>query len=250
MHPRFSTESIWQLQRHVHPNWKIPDSKRVYTSSELLALIKLYTDYQDIAEREILVEYVDIALDTIANTELKTSVLELATEVAELNRKKIVNSPKWIHGLIEEAIETASEQDKVLPMLTLSMIKDDRSIQGKAQLIVNQSYRMCLTSPTINRLYTAVMFCDYITNFNVCKMTLTWNELCESLQASETSIDTAQIARLIEIADQLTPFSIISQDMRLHLLQTLERRANRGELEAQVWLRNLNHCNASILTAV
>lgn len=40
-----------------------PDNERRYTPGELTALICLYKDYRDIVEREILVEYVDYALD-------------------------------------------------------------------------------------------------------------------------------------------------------------------------------------------
>lgn len=78
------------------------DRTRIYTPTELLALIRLYRDYCDIAEREMLVEYIDFALDFIQKSDEKVSVLELATEIAELGRKKIVNCPKWLTSFINE----------------------------------------------------------------------------------------------------------------------------------------------------
>ena len=42
-----------------------PDSSRRYSPEELAALISRYSGYRDIIEREILVEYVDYALDML-----------------------------------------------------------------------------------------------------------------------------------------------------------------------------------------
>ena len=39
--------------------------------AELLSLIRLYSNYRNIAERELLVEYVDDALDTIKRLRIK-----------------------------------------------------------------------------------------------------------------------------------------------------------------------------------
>lgn len=97
-----------------------PDSTRIYAPAELLALIKVYSDYRDIAEREMLVEYTDFALDLIKKTEDKASVLELAAEVAKLEMTKIVSCPRWLTSFINEYTAQVSDGDKALPVLTLS----------------------------------------------------------------------------------------------------------------------------------
>lgn len=70
-----------------------PDSTRQYSPEELTALVKLYCDYRDVVEREILVEYVDMALDSIE----KNIDLTLTTELAEIGCKGIVRVPSWVY---------------------------------------------------------------------------------------------------------------------------------------------------------
>ena len=70
-----------------------PDNSRHYTPEELVALIRLYRDYRDVVEREILVEYVDIALDIIGYNDN----LILATELAEIGRSGIIQVPAWVN---------------------------------------------------------------------------------------------------------------------------------------------------------
>lgn len=67
-----------------------------YTLIELTELIKQYANYCDVSERELLVRYVDYALDYIKNVEDKSSVIALASEIAELGRKKIISIPQWL----------------------------------------------------------------------------------------------------------------------------------------------------------
>lgn len=67
-----------------------------YTLIELTELIKQYANYCDVSERELLVRYVDYALDYIKNVEDKSSVIALASEIAKLGRKKIISIPQWL----------------------------------------------------------------------------------------------------------------------------------------------------------
>lgn len=97
-----------------------PDSTRIYAPAELLALIRLYSDYRDITEREMLVEYTDFALDLIQRSEDKASVLELATEIADLGRKEILNCPKWLTSFINRYTASDPDQGKALSALTLA----------------------------------------------------------------------------------------------------------------------------------
>lgn len=74
----------------------ITDPTKAYTTSELLALIRRYTDFQDIIERELLMEYIDIALDFLQTTEGRHSVQSLANEIEELGRKDIISIPRGV----------------------------------------------------------------------------------------------------------------------------------------------------------
>ena len=62
----------------------IPDPTKTYSPTELLALIHRYVNFQDLVECELLVEYVDYALDAIKSTEDKQSVRSLANELVKL----------------------------------------------------------------------------------------------------------------------------------------------------------------------
>ena len=68
-------------------------SERDYTAAELTAHIKLYANYRNVIEHELLVEYAIMPLDLIKNIGDKSSVFTLATEIAELGRKKIITTP-------------------------------------------------------------------------------------------------------------------------------------------------------------
>ena len=208
------------------------DPDRIYTPAELLALIKQYAGYRDIEERELLIEYVDVALDSILEAEDKTYVLALATEIAELGRKKIVSCPRWVTDVIEEGLDSAQDCDKVLPMLTLSAIRNDEALECKAQRIVNRCYKSCLTAPTTDMLYVAVLCSDYVSRYNVHKMASVWNHLCESVLNSETDASTSQLAMLLEISEEIAPYADLSTELISRLTQALETRACRRDLEA------------------
>lgn len=67
-----------------------PDPAKAYTPTELLTQIRRYADSRDISERELLIEYIDIALDMIESNQEKTAVNGLINELAELDRKGIL----------------------------------------------------------------------------------------------------------------------------------------------------------------
>ena len=92
----------------VNRNKLEPDCRREHSPAELTALIRLYSDYRDVTEREILVEYVDYALDIIDSTDDKASVLALAAELVELARRKIVVVPQRVTDFLADAIDRKS----------------------------------------------------------------------------------------------------------------------------------------------
>lgn len=213
------------------------DPERNYTPAELTALIKLYANYRSVAERELLVEYVDYALDHIKNIGDKSSALILATEIAELGRKKIIAIPAWLTDFIAEAIADVPDCEKVLPMLTLALLRKDQSLERKAQRIINRCYKECLATPTIATLYTSIKCSDYVTRFSLCKMSSVWSTLCESLLTIEAR--TSDLVKLLETAHELAPYTQISTELLSALTQLLDNRASHRDLEAEVTLQAL-----------
>lgn len=121
-----------------------PDRERHYTPEELTALIRLYKDYRDVAEREILVEYVDRALDLFDEGSNSVSCLSLLSEVAELGRRKVIRIPEWINSKLEYTVKLAlalnagNDVKLPLPLLTLHIITKDQALERKAQRIINR----------------------------------------------------------------------------------------------------------------
>lgn len=74
-----------------------PDSKRSYSPDELTALIGQYRNYRDVIEREILIEYVDYALDLLERGECSTSMLPLVAEIARLGQDNTIVVPEWVY---------------------------------------------------------------------------------------------------------------------------------------------------------
>lgn len=77
----------------VDDNKTFPEPAKAYTPDELLQLIKHYSRYRDVIEREILLEYVDYALDMIGEEPGRTDIRNLASEIANLGRQNIIKLP-------------------------------------------------------------------------------------------------------------------------------------------------------------
>lgn len=73
-----------------------PDRMKEYSSDELAELIKRYSHYTDIVEHEILIEYVDIALDMLELNGSNHESLRLLTEIADLSQREVIRVPEWI----------------------------------------------------------------------------------------------------------------------------------------------------------
>ncbi len=94
------------LPVQIDDNRKMPDSGKKYTSEELASLIARSKDYSDIIGREILVEYVDMALDMLENEKDATYSLPLLMEVAELGRNGLISIPGWVFKKLADADAT------------------------------------------------------------------------------------------------------------------------------------------------
>lgn len=238
-----------------------------YTPEELLALIRLYTDYRDIAEREILIQYVDIALDLMERAVDRTQLMELAAEIMELGRRHIIHVPSWTRDFLADAI-SAGRRDSalhpsrlVIPLLTLHLADRDPALEREATAIINRCYTALLTSSahttpapldplslasisdTIDNLHIAVTCSDYIPRFNLPAISECWNTLCSAIlpSDSESELDSRlsarQLVTLKSIADELEGFAPLSSTSS-HTLRSLLIRST--DLLSRTHLHRLN----------
>lgn len=81
-----------------------PDRTTVYSPAELVELIRRYSSYRDVVEREILIEYVDYALDLLAHNGCDKETRGLLTVVERLGIQSIINIPEWINDMSENQV--------------------------------------------------------------------------------------------------------------------------------------------------
>ena len=230
-----------------------PDPGRDYSPEELVSLIRRHSSFRDIIGREILVEYVDIALDllerdnqqpTTENGELKTengqrktdNTLTLLTELSELRRRQTIRIPAWVDRKLEEAVNSAltsgADNDTELPlaMLALEMVNGDSSLTDKATAMINRCYKRAFDESAgvgerIASLHTAVMCCDYVTRFSPLEAAACWNHLATLLLTpSPLTLDSSPLT-LLETARELESFAPISPESKeklTQLVQTIE----------------------------
>lgn len=92
---------ILSLPLKVDDDKIYPDPTKTYSEEELTELIKHYSDYRDVAEREILIEYVDYALDLLQREYNKQDSQRLISEIAELGSEKVIKVPELTTHQIE-----------------------------------------------------------------------------------------------------------------------------------------------------
>lgn len=218
----------------VNHNKIEPDGRRKYSPVELTALIRLYSDYRDVIERENLVEYVDYALDIIDSTDDKVSALALAAELVELARRRIVAVPQRVTDFLADTIQDTSIPDihKVMPMLTLELITGDRTLSRKAQRIINRCYKACLAKPSVDEVYTAIICCEYVSRFSARKMVAVLNDFIKNKLTETLSLTTTQISRLLAAVYELMHYAKMSDAPKTTLLNILAERSKEHDLEA------------------
>ena len=205
-----------------------PEAGKVYSPSELSSLIKLYTQYNSIAERELLIEYVDIALDRMRSAEDKAMFMGVAAEIVELGRRDLVKVPEWTVDFLSEAIDRARkdpripESELVLPLLTLNLRNNSPKLEREAQRIINRCYKSAFDesaqlSERIENLHTAVTCCDYVTRFSIRKAAALWNTLVATSTTSDIGLTPKQIFQLLEVAKECEAYAHISPDLKATL---------------------------------
>lgn len=140
---------------------------QTHTPAELAEKIRQYTDYMDIAGRELLIEYADRALDALEAAEDRQPVADLAAALAEAGRKEALRIPQWVNTFLSEAVKDwqkhprVPDTDMVMPMLTLALLNHDPALERKAARIIRRCYKACRTNPTPAGLRIAISCREY-----------------------------------------------------------------------------------------
>lgn len=225
-----------------------PDSDRTYTPDELAALVRLYSDYRDITECELLVEYVDYALDMLERGNDEASGLGLLTEIAELGHRKRVHVPGWVSNILDDRVKLAlnSREGKTCSlakaMLALQMLNGDNSLISKARRIINRCWRSAFDEDValgerIENLHTAVTCCDYVSLFSVRKAATLWNGLSAKALSAETDLLPRHIFQMLEIAGECEDYAPISGESKGKLKRMLDEIAATDSIESKAYSR-------------
>lgn len=230
----------------------VPDSTREYTAAELTALIGLYSGYRDIMEREMLVEYVDYALDQLEWETDAVSCLGLVTELVELRRRNTIRVPEWVDKRLEAAVNdcislkdcTSGIVNCTLAeaMLTLQLVNGDNTLTGKARRIINRCYRSAFEESVdiggrIENLHTAVTCCDYVTRFSVRKAAALWNELSDKALSSVAGLSPRHTFLMLEVSKELEDYAHISVELKNRLKRQLDKMSVSGSPETMAYKR-------------
>lgn len=226
------------------------DSEKRYTPDELTALIRLYSDYRDIMERELLVEYVDYALDLLEQDKDMTSSLGLLAEVAELGRRKIIRIPEWINRTLEDTVNYCSSlkanasgnEGSALSeaMLTLQLLNGGDSLIRKAQRIINRCYKSAFNESAdlgvrIENLHTAVTCCDYVSRFSVRKAAALWNKLSGKALSTDTKLSSRHIFLMLDTAKECEDYAPVPVEPKNRLKRMLNEHEKTGSIESKAY---------------
>lgn len=239
---------ILSVPVQIHDDKIFPDFMRDYTPDELLVLIRLYSGYRDVIEREILVEYIDFALDMLERNEDIEFGIPILTELAEIGLSKTIYFPDWVRDRLEKVIQYAvatkkgKETELIPAMLTLQMLNSDMSLTSKVRRIVNRCYKSAFDDcadlgERIENLHTAVTCCDYVSRFNVRKTSSVWNELSDKVLTSGFKFSSKHIFQLLEIARECDGSPLISSQLKSCLIHMLKEKAETGALDSKVYSR-------------
>lgn len=235
---------IFSLPVKLDDDKIFPDSGRKYTADELTALIRLYSDYRDVTEREMLIEYMDIALEML-ESDKDTASLPLITAIAELGRRKRIRVPEWVNRRLCDIVkDNKSSKDYELAeaMLTLDMVNRDMAFERKAQRIINCCYKCTFADDAnidgqIEYMHTAVTCCDYVTRFSVRKAAALWNEISNRIFSSGVVLAPRKIFQMLEAAKDLESCVSIETKSKETLKQMLENLEKSDFSEAKAYNR-------------
>ena len=188
-------------------------SNKALSPAELLHLIRHYSSYRDFPTRELLIEYTDQAITLILSAlsqkdkdlsptaaaglsqgesispSLPAPLIELAAELTDLHRRGIVAIPAAIPDSLREIAATSDGPAAIIPLLTISLLDTNPTLERKAIRLLNRLHRSLLTAPEqpvaspssttadlsqvestlltkISHLHLLTLHADYLTRFS------------------------------------------------------------------------------------
>lgn len=225
------------------------DISRCHTPQEILAIINSLRRYKTVAEREMLIETVEKAIDFIDHNRDLNIAVNLAAEVVELNDCEVVSCPKWIKDYLLEKVKRWKKQpldfdrDKIIPYLSIWI--SDKSARWRAVRILNTCYSNCLVSDAstniselLEDMYLVEQCCTFVTRYNVRKLAAVWNRCCDRIAATcgLKALSTTQITKLLFVANSIVDYAPISPAHRKALSSILADRAIAGDFEAEIYV--------------
>lgn len=224
------------------------DIDRCKTPQEMLGILEKLRRYKNVSEREMLIDTTDKAIDFIESNRDNSHAVNLAAELVELNRCRIISSPEWIEEYLMGTVDKWEkrpfdfDREKILPYL--SSIRDNKA-RWRAVRTLNTGYERALAfstndetlSDAIEDLYMAELCCTYVSKYNVRKLAAAWDRLCDYIasDAGFGSLSTAELIKLLFVANEVSGSAPISADYRLALSSQLSQRAASGDFEAEIY---------------
>lgn len=228
------------------------DIDRCETPREMINIIENLRRYRTVAEREMLIETVDKAIDFIDHNRNLGIAVNLAASLVELDASKIVSCPKWIDEYMLNKVNVWKKQpftqnrDMVVPFLTAYSEWNDTKARWRAVRILNTCYGNCLASGAttdvislIEDMYLVEQCCTFVTRYNVRKLAAVWNRCCDAISSSSSfqHLTTSEIWQLLFVANAIADYAPISPDHREALCAILSDRATTGDFEAEIYSR-------------
>lgn len=216
----------------------------VCSEDTLATIISIYNSYQNLNERELLVKYVDKALEQLQKSCNIQSSAGLAAILLDLDWQGKVKCPLWVRSFLSDAITqwsfypSVDSPKMVIPMLTMEMLNFDNSLGKRAKQIINSCYHNCINGEySLDELYIAIVCCDYVSCFNARQIATSWNALCSE---NIDSLSSVQTCKLIEAAAEIEDSATIDNTIKHRLFILLEAQAKSGDPVACAFLDKIS----------
>lgn len=226
------------------------DASETYTEQQIIALLRAYSGYKDVMEREALVECVDLALDMIESSPQPHLLIDLISEVAQLKCRRLLTVPDKMIPMLENAVikcyrcKDVSRTRLILPMLIVAHEIEDYSWYRKVSRIINPCYRNIIDSNVdisdideiIQQINVVVKCCEFVRRFNFRKSAPSITSLIHRILSSRYCMTATQIHHLLEAGKEYEEISPEMTELTAKLQNRLDELASQGDIEAKAYM--------------
>lgn len=231
------------------------DHTREYTPAQLVSLIRLYSRFRTVVERETLVQCVDKALDLIESSTCQDEMMVLASELAEPSCRSNVQIPESVYSLMHSEIKRwtrkhhLKDTEIIMPMLAYAMHTKEWEWQHKAERIINRCYRK-ITDPNtafdslcdaIDTLYMVTICDEFLSRNKPVKIVKVWDSICTRLMGSDCeTVSATHLYKLLDVATREKNYADISDEKEQFLMHKLNRLCEDKDTEALAYVELIN----------